>query len=83
MPDIALELYRELKKTWNVDYDDKGSIGRRYRRQDECGTPYCFTVDGQTLTDGTVTVRDRDTTRQERIKLSEVPGWLGEKLGGG
>ncbi len=83
MPEIALELYRELKKTWNVDYDDKGSIGRRYRRQDECGTPYCFTVDGQTLADGTVTVRDRDTTHQERIKLSEVAGWLGEKLGGG
>jgi glycyl-tRNA synthetase len=61
MPEIAQEIYRKLKKQWNVFYDEKGAVGRRYRRQDEAGTPYCITVDGQTLQDGTVTVRDRDT----------------------
>src|SRR5690606_10982020 len=61
MPDAALELYRRLRRRFNAFYDEKGAIGRRYRRQDEAGTPFCVTVDGETLSDGTVTVRDRDT----------------------
>lgn len=80
MPEFALDLYRELKRNWNVDYDDRGSIGRRYRRQDECGTPFCITVDGQTLADGTVTVRDRDTTAQKRVPAREIVAFLKEGL---
>jgi glycyl-tRNA synthetase len=80
MPEKAEALYRELKKEWNVFYDDKGAVGRRYRRQDEIGTPFCFTIDGQTLTDGTVTYRLRDDCMQERIKLDEVKEWLRMKL---
>jgi glycyl-tRNA synthetase len=72
MPEIAEKLYRELKLDWNVQYDDGGAIGRRYRRQDEIGTPFCITVDGQTLQDQTVTIRDRDTLQQRRVKLDSV-----------
>ena len=72
MPEMAMKLYRELKRDFNVFYDDGGAVGRRYRRQDEAGTPYCFTIDGQTLQDQTVTIRDRDTTQQRRIPLSAV-----------
>ena len=72
MPEIAHSLYRELKRDWNVYYDDKGAVGRRYRRQDEAGTPYCFTIDGQTLQDQTVTIRDRDSLQQRRIPLNAV-----------
>ncbi len=72
MPEKALKLYRELKPYFNVFYDDKGAIGRRYRRQDEAGTPFCVTVDGDTLKDDTVTLRDRDSLKQERIPMSEV-----------
>jgi glycyl-tRNA synthetase len=66
---LAQQLYRELKADFNVFYDDKGNIGRRYRRQDEAGTPFCFTVDGQTPQDNTVTIRDRDTLQQRRVPL--------------
>ena len=72
MPEKAMTLYRELKPHFNVFYDDKGAIGRRYRRQDEVGTPFCITIDGDTLKDDTVTIRDRDTLKQERIPMSEV-----------
>jgi len=72
MPEIAQKLYRELKAEWNVYYDDGGAIGRRYRRQDEIGTPWCFTIDGQTLQDQTVTIRDRDSLKQERIPIAQV-----------
>ncbi len=68
----ARELYRELKASFNVVYDQSGAIGRRYRRQDEAGTPFCITVDGDTMKDGTVTIRDRDTLKQERIPKAEV-----------
>jgi glycyl-tRNA synthetase len=67
MPERATALYRELKAEHNVYYDEKGAIGRRYRRQDEAGTPFCVTVDGQTAEDGTVTFRDRDSGRQWRV----------------
>jgi glycyl-tRNA synthetase len=80
MPEKAQEIYRALKKRWNVFYDEKGAVGRRYRRQDEAGTPYCITVDGQTLTDGSVTIRDRDTLEQWRVKADEVPEELAKKL---
>ena len=64
MPEKAMKLYRELKPHFNVFYDDKGAVGRRYRRQDEAGTPFCVTIDGETLQDDTVTIRDRDTLKQ-------------------
>jgi glycyl-tRNA synthetase len=63
-----------------VEYDDGGQIGRRYRRQDEIGTPWAFTIDDQTLEDDTVTVRDRDSLAQERLSLTDVPDWLDEAL---
>ena len=62
-------------------YDEKGAVGRRYRRQDEAGTPFCVTVDGQTLTDQTVTIRDRDTLVQERIAAGAVAGYVRERVG--
>jgi glycyl-tRNA synthetase len=72
MPQKAHALYRELKAECNVFYDDKGAVGRRYRRQDEAGTPFCVTIDGQTLQDDTVTIRDRDTTQQWRVPIGGV-----------
>ncbi|MCD5415721.1 glycine--tRNA ligase [Candidatus Bipolaricaulota bacterium] len=80
MPEIAGEIYRELKLKWNVSYDQKGSIGRRYRRQDESGTPFCITVDHQTLIDGTVTLRDRNTTVQERVNSANLVSLIEERL---
>ncbi|HEY4235296.1 MAG TPA: glycine--tRNA ligase [Lacipirellulaceae bacterium] len=72
MPEAAQEIYTALKKRFVVFYDEKGAVGRRYRRQDEAGTPFCITIDGQTLTDGTVTIRDRDTLEQRRVKGADV-----------
>ena len=62
------------------DYDEAGSIGKRYRRQDEVGTPYCITVDFDTLEDNTVTIRDRDTMEQIRININEIENWMKEKF---
>ena len=78
----ARDLAQELRRSWNVDFDDAGAIGRRYRRQDEIGTPYCLTVDFDTLTDAAVTVRDRDSMAQERIALDKVHAYLQERLTG-
>lgn len=72
MPEIAKDIYRALKKKFNVFYDEKGAVGRRYRRQDEAGTPFCITVDGESLTGRTVTLRDRDTLKQTRVKIDDV-----------
>jgi glycyl-tRNA synthetase len=72
MPEIAEKLYRELKTEFNVFYDDGGAIGRRYRRQDEVGTPFCVTIDGETLQNQSVTIRDRDTTQQRRVPIAQV-----------
>jgi len=72
MPERAQALYRELKQDFNVCFDDKGAVGRRYRRQDEAGTPFCITIDGQTAQDSTVTIRDRDSTQQRRIAIGAV-----------
>jgi glycyl-tRNA synthetase len=80
MPEIAQKLYRELKPQFHVFYDDKGAVGRRYRRQDEAGTPWCITIDGQTLQDQTVTIRDRDSLKQERLALREVAAELARRL---
>lgn len=76
----ALEIYNELSRQFFVDYDDSGSIGKRYRRQDEVGTPFCVTFDFDSLEDGCVTVRDRDTMHQERISISELGEYISEKL---
>ena len=76
----AKGLAADLRKRWNVDFDDAGAIGRRYRRQDEIGTPYCITVDFETLDDQAVTIRERDSMAQERIGLDAVVGWLAERL---
>jgi len=81
MPEIASEIYGELKKHFSVFYDDKSAVGRRYRRQDEIGTPFCITVDGQTVQDGTVTIRDRDTLKQERVSKDDLVKELGQRLG--
>lgn len=80
MPEKAHALYRELKADFNVFYDDKGAVGRRYRRQDEAGTPFCITIDGQTLQDNTVTIRNRDTTKQERVPSAAVAEELRKRL---
>ena len=80
MPEIATELYRKLKARWSADYDDKSAVGRRYRRHDEIGTPFCITIDGQTKVDSTVTIRERDSMAQCRVPLAEVEGWLAERL---
>lgn len=72
----AKVIYKELKDKLSSEYDDKGSIGRRYRRQDEIGTPYCVTVDGETKTDYSVTVRARDTGRQKRVKIKDLYNYL-------
>ncbi len=77
---IAQPLYIELRKMMMTDYDETQSIGRRYRRQDEIGTPYCVTVDFETPIDQSVTVRDRDTMSQVRVKITELPAWLAENL---
>jgi glycyl-tRNA synthetase len=81
MPEVAEKLYRELRRQWVVDYDAKQSIGKRYARMDEAGTPYCFTIDGETLTAGTVTVRHRDSQQQERIAIDKVSAFLKEHVG--
>ena len=80
-PEFAADLYRSLKKRWNVFYDEKGSIGKRYRRQDESGTPFCVTVDHQTMEDGTVTLRDRDTTKQTRVKATDLEAQFADTFG--
>jgi glycyl-tRNA synthetase len=77
----ARDLAADLRKHWNTDFDDASAIGRRYRRQDEIGTPYCVTVDFDTLTDEAVTVRDRDTMQQERVALAQVVSYLTDRLG--
>lgn len=79
MPELAQKVYRDLKRKFNVFYDEKGAVGRRYRRQDEAGTPFCFTIDSQTLDDNTITIRDRDSLEQSRIPLEEAVEVLSEK----
>ena len=77
---IAREVAQNLRKAWNVDFDDAGAIGRRYRRQDEIGTPYCVTIDFESLDDRAVTVRERDSMSQERVPLDELQAYLEARL---
>ena len=77
---LARNLAQDLRGHWNIDFDDSGAIGRRYRRQDEIGTPFCITVDFESLEDQAVTVRERDTMAQERVSLDRLKGYLAEKL---
>ena len=86
LSDKAREIQAELSKDWMVDFDDTGSIGKRYRREDEIGTPYCITVDFDTVGDADkagdncVTVRDRDTMEQVRLPIDQLKSYLAEKL---
>lgn len=80
MPEIAHNIVNGLRKQFRVFYDEAGAVGRRYRRQDEIGTPYCFTVDSQTLQDGSVTVRNRDTMAQERVSQDKIMEYLLERV---
>ena len=80
LSDKAKDLYTKLSKKFMCDYDEAGSIGKRYRRQDEVGTPYCITVDFDTLEDNTVTIRDRDTMEQIRININEIENWMKDKF---
>jgi len=80
MPEIATKLYNEMRMKFVVQYDAKQSIGKRYARTDEAGTPYCFVIDGETLEDNTITVRDRDTASQERINIDQAVAYLDDKL---
>src|SRR5690606_5247348 len=79
---LAREVADSLRVNWNIDFDDAGAIGRRYRRQDEIGTPFCVTVDFDSLVDHAVTVRDRDTMAQERISIDVLHAYLAERLKG-
>ena len=78
--DKAQEVYDMLAKYFMVDYDDAGSIGKRYRRQDEIGTPFCITYDFESVDDGCVTVRDRDTMAQERVAIDKLNEYIAEKI---
>ena len=80
LKNLAKDIYKDLKKYWMVQYDEVGSIGRRYRRQDEIGTLYCITIDFDTLDDKKVTIRDRDTMKQDRINIKELIDYLKDKL---
>lgn len=76
----ALDIYADLSKKFNLDFDETGSIGKRYRRQDEIGTPYCITIDFDTIEDESVTIRNRDTMEQERVKISELENYIQKSL---
>jgi glycyl-tRNA synthetase len=80
LPEKAREIINSLKLDYNCQYDEKDSIGKRYRRQDAIGTPFCVTVDHQTLEDNTVTVRERDTMEQYRVSIDELNALIGEKV---
>ena len=76
----ARAVYEQLRRNWNVFYDDSGNIGRRYRRQDEAGTPFCLTYDFESAEDGRVTVRERDSMAQDRVPIGDLTVWLRERL---
>ena len=76
----ARKVYKMLNESFDAFYDESGSVGRRYARQDEIGTPFCVTVDYDTKEDGTVTIRDRDTTEQKRVKIEDLVKVICEKL---
>ena len=80
LAEVAKEITASLRKQFRVFYDESGAVGRRYRRQDEIGTPYCFTIDYGTMEDGTVTVRERDTMAQERISKDQIMNYLVDRV---
>jgi glycyl-tRNA synthetase len=80
LPEVADALYHDLRRRMPTFYDDSGAIGRRYRRQDEVGTPWCITIDHETLTERTVTIRERDAMTQVRVGLDQVPAWIASRL---
>lgn len=80
LSEVATDVFKTLQKRWKCEYDDSGAIGKRYRRQDELGTPFCITIDFETLENQTVTLRDRDTMKQERIPISSLPAILEQRL---
>jgi glycyl-tRNA synthetase len=80
MPEIAEKIYLDMRKSYTTQFDAKQSIGKRYARMDEAGTPYCITVDGETLNDNAVTIRDRDTAQQERVAIDKIRDYVGKKL---
>ncbi len=80
MPEMAHAIYKDLQKNFKVQYDIAGAIGRRYRRQDEIGTPYCITIDGQSVEDGTVTVRERDSMKQDRISAEKIKNYIWDRM---
>ena len=80
LPEVAQKVVDELKYDFSYQYDEKDSIGKRYRRQDAIGTPFCVTVDHDTLVDGCVTVRDRDTMTQERVKIEDLRAMIDKKV---
>jgi glycyl-tRNA synthetase len=82
MPEVARRIEHDLRRRFNVFYDEKGAVGRRYRRMDEAGTPFCVTIDGQTLDDETVTVRHRDSMRQDRVPANQLTSYLFDQLDG-
>ena len=77
---VGREMYADMRRRWMVTYDSGGNIGKLYRRQDEIGTPYCITVDFQSLDDRQVTIRDRDSMEQARVPIDDVRNWLAERL---
>lgn len=80
MPELAQSVYRDLQKSMKVQYDSSGAIGRRYRRQDEIGTPFCITIDGESLTENTVTIRERDSMKQDRILIDKIKNYISDKI---
>ena len=80
LPEVARKIVEDLKWDFNVDYDEKDAVGRRYRRQDAAGTPFCITVDHETLNDDTVTIRYRDTMEQQRVKILELKDLIKQEV---
>lgn len=80
MPEMAHSIYKDLQKFFKVQYDTSGAIGRRYRRQDEIGTPFCITVDGESLTENTVTIRERDSMQQDRVSIDKIKSYITDKI---
>ncbi|MBR3367513.1 MAG: glycine--tRNA ligase, partial [Lachnospiraceae bacterium] len=80
LTDKAFPIYRQLCKKYNCEYDDRGNIGKRYRRQDEIGTPFCLTYDFESETDGAVTIRMRDSMEQVRVKIEDLDNWFSDKF---
>ena len=80
MPEIARAITKDLRKHFRVEYDEGGAVGRRYRRMDEVGTPFCITVDSETLENDTVTVRDRDSMEQQRVPIPELHTHLSKSM---